>query len=77
MREVMVHMVKAEGYQEAVNALYEIEKAERGVLKMTEERRKELIERILKQGTGKESPDDKDPEKGTDSPDGDGAAKPE
>lgn len=59
MREVMVHMVKAEGYQEAVNALYEIEKAERGVQKLTKERQKELIERILQQGKSSEDSPDK------------------
>jgi len=60
MREVMVHMVKAEGYQEAVNALYEIEKEERGVHKLTKERHKELIERILEQGKGSEDSPDKE-----------------
>lgn len=65
LREVMVHMVKAEGYQEAVNALYEVEKAERGVSELTEKRReelrKEIIERLEKEGQGGTEPKNDNP----------------
>ena len=50
LREVLVHMVKAEGYQEAVNALYQIEKAEKGVLEATKKSWQELIKRLLEEG---------------------------
>lgn len=49
MREILVHMVKSEGYQEAVNMLYEIEKSQRGVFDMTEKEEQDRIQRILQE----------------------------
>jgi hypothetical protein len=56
MREILTHMVKAEGFQEAVNMLYELEKAQKGVFDLTTKELQELIKRILEQGGDAESP---------------------
>lgn len=64
MREILIHMVKAEGYQEAVNLLYEIEKSQKGVYDLTEKEKQERIKKILEEG-GKipdPKPEDKKPE---------------
>jgi hypothetical protein len=53
MREILLHMVKTEGYQEAVNMLYEIEKSQRGVHDLTDKEEKERIQKILEE-SGKE-----------------------
>lgn len=50
MREILLHMVKTEGYQEAVNLLYEIEKSQQGVFDLTRQEMQQRIERILQQG---------------------------
>jgi hypothetical protein len=50
MREILLHMVKTEGYQEAVNLLYEIEKSQKGVFDLTAKEMKERIEKILREG---------------------------
>jgi hypothetical protein len=50
MREILTHMVKSEGYQEAVNLLYEIEKSQKNVFDMTQKERQERIRRILEAG---------------------------
>lgn len=47
MREILRHMVKAEGYQEAVNLLYEIQKSQQDVLDRTMKERQERIKGII------------------------------
>jgi hypothetical protein len=47
MREILEHMVKAEGFQEAVNLLYEIQKIQADVHEQTNRERQERIRRIL------------------------------
>lgn len=47
MREILEHMVKAEGFQEAVNLLYEIQKAQTEVNEQTNKARQGRIKRIL------------------------------
>jgi hypothetical protein len=47
MKEILEHMVKAEGFQEAVNLLYEIQKAQAEVTDQTNKARQERIKRIL------------------------------
>jgi hypothetical protein len=47
MKEILEHMVKAEGFQEAVNLLYEIQKAQAEVNDQTNRARQERIKRIL------------------------------
>lgn len=64
MRDILLHMVKAEGYQEAVNLLYEIEKSQKGVYDLTEKEKQERIKKILEEG-GKipdSKPEEKPPE---------------
>ncbi|WP_254513172.1 hypothetical protein [Anatilimnocola floriformis] len=53
MKRVLSLMVKSEGYQEAVNLLYEIQKSQQDVLERTVKEQKERIQRILE---GKETP---------------------
>jgi hypothetical protein len=50
MKEILDHMVKAEGFQEAVNLLYEIQKAQTEVNDQTNKARQERIRRILEGG---------------------------
>jgi hypothetical protein len=47
MKEILEHMVKSEGFQEAVNLLYEIQKAQTDVNNQTNQARQERIKRIL------------------------------
>jgi hypothetical protein len=47
MKEILEHMVKSEGFQEAVNLLYEIQKAQTEVHDQTNKARQERIKRIL------------------------------
>jgi hypothetical protein len=47
MQEVLRHMVKAEGYQEAVNLLYEIQKSQQDVLDRTVKEKQERIKNII------------------------------
>jgi hypothetical protein len=47
MKEILDHMVQAEGFQEAVNLLYEIQKAQTEVNEQTNNARQERIKRIL------------------------------
>jgi hypothetical protein len=47
MKEILEHMVKSEGFQEAVNLLYEIQKAQTDVHNETNKARQERIQRIL------------------------------
>lgn len=64
MREILIHMVKAEGYQEAVNLLYEIEKSQKGVYDLTEKEKQERIKKILEEGgtIPEDKPEEKKPE---------------
>jgi hypothetical protein len=57
MQEILRHMVKSEGFQEAVNLLYEIQKAQTDVHEQTTKERQDRIKRIL-EGQGSK-PDDK------------------
>lgn len=50
MQEILRHMVKSEGFQEAVNLLYEIQKAQTDVHEQTTKERQERIKRILEGG---------------------------
>ncbi len=56
MREILVHMEKAEGYQEAVNLLYEIEKLQRNVHDLTEKELQDRIRRFLEEGNSTDKP---------------------
>jgi len=47
MKQVLALMVKSEGYQEAVNLLYEIQKSQQDVLERTIKEQQERIKRIL------------------------------
>jgi hypothetical protein len=47
MQEILEHMIKSEGFQEAVNLLYEIQKEEQKVFDETNKERQERIKRIL------------------------------
>jgi hypothetical protein len=63
MREILRHMVRSEGYQEAVNLLYEIQKSQHDVYDRTLKERQERIKGIL-EGKGSEN----------ETPEGSGAA---
>ena len=52
MQEILRHMVKSEGFQEAVNLLYEIQKAQQNVHEQTNKERQDRIKRILEGGEG-------------------------
>lgn len=57
MREVLKHMVKAEGYQEAVNLLYEIQKTQQDVYDRTIKEKQERIKGIIEgRPSGAEKP---------------------
>ncbi|HTN73967.1 MAG TPA: hypothetical protein VL096_01925, partial [Pirellulaceae bacterium] len=60
MKQILESMAKAEGYQEAINLLYELEKAQKDVLERTRKEKEERIKQILQQG-GK-LPEEKKPE---------------
>ncbi|MDX1944381.1 MAG: hypothetical protein SFU86_03165 [Pirellulaceae bacterium] len=61
MQEILRHMVKSEGFQEAVNLLYEIQKAQSDVHTETNKERQERIKRIL-EGAGNPAPPDPKPQ---------------
>jgi hypothetical protein len=67
MREILLHMVKTEGYQQAVNLLYEVEKTQKGVYDLTEKEMRERIKRLLEQGgnapSQPEKPEEEEPQK--------------
>ena len=48
MREVLVHMVRNEGYQQAVNLLYEIQRAQERMRLMTQKAKEESLKKILR-----------------------------
>ncbi len=56
MKDILTNMAKAEGYQEAINLLYELEKAQKEVLERTEQEKKDRIKRILEGGKASETP---------------------
>lgn len=58
MQEILRHLVKSEGYQEAVNLLYEIQKSQQDVLDKTVKEKQERIKGIIEGGT----PSEKKPE---------------
>ncbi|MCE9528767.1 MAG: DUF4175 domain-containing protein [Planctomycetales bacterium] len=63
MREVLRHLVKSEGYQEAVNLLYEIQKSQQDVLDKTVKEKQDRIKGIIEGGTPPEKkPEEKKPE---------------
>jgi hypothetical protein len=64
MKEILEHMVKSEGFQEAVNLLYEIQKAQTDVHTQTTKEQQERIKRILEGDAAKPS----DTEKPSESP---------
>jgi len=57
MQQILTHMVKSEGFQEAVNLLYEIQKAQTDVHEQTNKERQERIKRILEGGEGEKPAD--------------------
>ena len=67
MQQILTHMVKSEGFQEAVNLLYEIQKVQTDVHEQTTKERQERIKRIL-EGGGASKPDDKPADKPADPP---------
>ncbi len=50
MREILRHMVKAEGFQEAVNLLFEIQREQKKVLDETDKKKQDRIREILQKG---------------------------
>jgi hypothetical protein len=48
MREVLVHMVRNEGYQQAVNLLYEIQRAQERMRLMTIKAKEEALNKVLR-----------------------------
>ena len=56
MREVLVHMVRNEGYQQAVNLLYEIQRAQERMQLMTKKAKEESLKKVLRD---KNDPDPK------------------
>jgi hypothetical protein len=61
MREILKHMVKAEGYQEAVNLLYEIQKTQQDVYDRTVKEKQERIKGII-EGRSEEKKEEQKPE---------------
>jgi hypothetical protein len=51
MKQILEHMAKSEAFQEAVNLLYEIQKAQTDVHDQTNKERQERIKRILEGGS--------------------------
>lgn len=57
LREILVHMVKNESYQQAVNLLYEIQKSQEDLRKRTEKEKAELLEKVLQESKTGEAPE--------------------
>jgi len=49
MKEVLVHMVRNEGYQQAVNLLYEIQRAQERMNKMTAKAKEEFLGEVVRE----------------------------
>lgn len=64
MRQILRHMVEAEGYQEAVQLLYEIQKSQQDVRELTLKEKQKLIEEILQGKKPDEGSSDSDSEDG-------------
>jgi len=60
MEEILAVMAKVEGYQEAINLLYEIEKKQKGVFELTQKEREERIRRLI----GGDPPSEESPDEG-------------
>ncbi len=58
MREVLVHMVRNEGYQQAVNLLYEIQRAQERMRTMTKKAKEEALREVLQDKKKSDFPDD-------------------
>ncbi len=54
LREILVHMVKNESYQQAVNLLYEIQKSQEDLRKRTEKKKTDLLDDVLQDGAPEE-----------------------
>jgi hypothetical protein len=61
MREVLVHMVRNEGYQQAVNLLYEIQRAQERMRLMTMKAKEEALNNVLRDKRKNSNVDDKGP----------------
>jgi len=59
LREVLVHMVRNEGYQQAVNLLYEIQRAQERMRVMTKKAKEEALNEVLRDN------DEPDPKNGS------------
>ena len=57
MREVLVHMVRNEGYQQAVNLLYEIQRAQERMRTMTSKAKEEALKDVLQDKKKSDAPD--------------------
>ncbi len=69
MRDILTYMVKTEGFQAAVNLLYEVEKAQKNVLEMTEEELEDLLKKLFGDGGKADLPSEtKGKDKDGDSP---------
>jgi hypothetical protein len=65
MNEILKHMAKAEGFQEAINLLYALDKEQKGVMVLTEEERAARIKKLLEERNKKEAekkPEEKKPD---------------
>ena len=64
LREILMHMVRNEGYQQAVNLLYEIQRAQERIRSMTERAKEEALGDVVgdreKDQNGGEQPENKD-----------------
>ena len=49
MKEVLVHMVRNEGYQQAVNLLYEIQRAQERMNEMTAKAKEESLSNVVRE----------------------------
>jgi hypothetical protein len=47
MREILVHMVKNESYQQAVNLLYEVQKTQEDLRRRTEQEKSQLLDKLM------------------------------
>ncbi len=56
LREILVHMVKNESYQQAVNLLYEIQKSQEDLRTRTEKEKAALLEKVLRDRETEENP---------------------
>ena len=64
LKEILVHMVRNEGYQQALNLLYEIQRAQERMNKMTTKAKEASLEDIVKEKKDNSIDDQKEiPEK--------------